>query len=1532
MKLGETGDPIYATSFSIQEGYSTPEWPYDKAVKNLEMIDGSIEVVNIGAREHRTARFNFNWIPRTDHATLKAYLETNLGAKIRVTIENAGERVFGEQYTAGVYYAWVMPGCKSMGETQFIASHRGYGFSMELDLAGTLSTSVPNIADASQYDFLIKMDCARITPGCQVANMAALTAVTTKPGGSRGLTIDNLKVYFFNAGNSTWEYQYTLPANDVDRGLKYGVFRWSAFADISGASSGIGGEAFKSGWIVEKGIKPPRYSVNARKGPAMEFPEGFSFSAPNFGKLWKFPLENNLAFYGAQCELYFYDRLAGVLQLVRSGFANKNDFDYQKLEFKVEPGVLLQAPSYPKTTVGKDNFPTAADAVKGKPVIATFGRFDKGRLQTIAFNNDAVRFTNGRRYLNLLAWDNTNLRVTLNIDASFVAGILGYAIGSYPSGSTRLLYAAIFSQEEQPDLKKLRKVTVISSPAAGQVRLTLDKGFAAAPNSTSMWIIYLANNEMVIDDDPCVGLRTAGYLIPAAANGERIGMELYAEDGKGTVRLVPPHIYKMIEDGEENRLTVDSKYLSLEETGEFSTQNTTLLEQLPPTSLHDAIDIVVGTSYTHYPFGFSPDGVESNTILMGPAPRSSGWSRNPSQPGSFDPSNGAIRVGFSATFSTLIWSLYPGAVSHRVSRHIITGWLKKDSRSRGGVGATEGPILVFDSTFGAASSVTRTDGSVASASSGYISVTVDSRPNALIDSGVIAGREYVYMLEPEVDGRYEASILSNPGKNGAVPSGAPVITGVTLDQAFLIVWPVPNDQGSFRVLVDDVDVSGSPFGSATRGWYQHPATLSNGQRYNVKISVNCLSIGAAGDVWQSPYGVASDHAVHYLMEAGGDPNARKLRVLRDSAASNVEDDKGYGHSWALNVKRTTNDGLDAPAAALVFSEVFKVDHEALGDLSGATDVRLLRDVVYRSFVSNNYQIPILIQVRGIKRDKTSAFVIQGKGALQGKAATEGGSFGAYMNFLNLPLGLGGDDANYETESSASNADGLYTGKDLWKLDDNLFEDDAFLWKEVEYIVFSITNAAPIAYEWLSSSARGWRLGVGGPPNQNWGMVRKHKPGLFIEYTQVFEGGLEKPAFARIDGGIKDDALGTFTGTPSKIIEKARHVTDKVFSELTGKKPLYLGTEMKSRDYWIWRWQADESKSLQDTVDMFLKNLWAIGTISPSDGICIRTLNPDEKDSAPVFAFTPANILKDSLSKDGRRRNEIFQKFLLRYNFEPSVGDGQTTEEMLIGWDLATGKPIFSGYSRVEEDESGILKNIDGMDGMDFYVRVSNQLYAAGVAANEYGTDPKDPKIFEMFYRPTTPSSQTKEPVERTLPNLATLWPEAKAPKLAMQDLTKMVVAFNTLDAWEFTLSTPMKNVIYNPDILGVSDEAGTPDRRLKLGDLVTIQDDFYTNGQAVKGFILEMELDSLYDGYATLHVFCPRPPGQFGPGVDRVWDAGGPGPRNEANYLFKGNLYGLLGEAGTFADAKGPGARTPASMTFPDGSFADPKGTGSGKA
>ncbi len=759
-----------------------------------------------------------------------------------------------------------------------------------------------------------------------------------------------------------------------------------------------------------------------------------------------------------------------------------------------------------------------------------------------------------------------------------------------------------------------------------------------------------------------------------------------------------------------------------------------------------------------------------------------------------------------------------------------------------------------------------------------------------------------------------------------------------------MAWARPPFQSQFYVEVDGADITGMPVVSQTQTFCVIPG-LTNNSTYKIKVRIVTISVGAPGDTWYSPPALFFQN-IHQLKTGSNDGHSPAFDVFLDNSRSNVQNpllfptfvaggEVATAPNYqgllqlcyvARNLKNAAAIHAGFPACAIVFSWAIRLNHDEIGDLSDAKDVRLLCDFVTRLHVDLSTPIPLTIQMRGLRRDKSTAFGVIQYPALTGKAPTETGAKGGFFQFYNLPEAHGGavNDVNYNTAATGANVNGLYTGKDMWKIPDYAFENSAAIWRETQYLVFSITNAAPVAYDLVRPWDRGFQIGLGGPPGATWNMVKGHKNDYFLEVTREFKGGLDQPQYIRIDGG-KKDVDGSITGTAGAPIEIMRHMADDVIRSMLGYKPTYLGTEMKSRLSWLGRWQTQKAMSTQETLDLIARNLHCFFIMGPDDKLISRSLDINDPNVPVVFTFTDSNCLEIG-KPDMRKRSEMFQKFRLQYSIEPSRGE-KPTEEMLLGFDLATSKALNAGYSLIRETVDGTLVQQDNPQQLTDLCRLSIQINTAGLGPNEFGVAANDDKVYEWHYRPTSPSLASGQPVERDLPGMGS----AKMPKMAMQDLARMVVQFYAMDSWYLSITVSLRNLFYNSAITGLKDEAGTPDNRLKLGDVVNLNSYFHTANQPVKFFIADIDLTQAYTGRATLYLFAPIPPGQFGSLIDNVWDAGIL-PRNEANYLFKGSLYGLLSENGTYADAGIVGSRNETLNRFPDGTYADPDGSGTGKA
>ena len=114
-----------------------------------------------------------------------------------------------------------------------------------------------------------------------------------------------------------------------------------------------------------------------------------------------------------------------------------------------------------------------------------------------------------------------------------------------------------------------------------------------------------------------------------------------------------------------------------------------------------------------------------------------------------------------------------------------------------------------------------------------------------------------------------------------------------------------------------------------------------------------------------------------------------------------------------------------------------------------------------------------------------------------------------------------------------------------------------------------------------------------------------------------------------------------------------HVVDHVVYKMLGTKPTYIGSEMKSRDGWIWHWQKKDAQPILEVLQTLMDNLNAVLIIGPDDKPIIRNLDMDDPNARVVYAFTDSNIKMASLGKtETRQRTEIYQKILAKYGFLP----------------------------------------------------------------------------------------------------------------------------------------------------------------------------------------------------------------------------------------------------------------------------------------
>ncbi len=357
-----------STSYGVRVGsLRTAGDVKDDTIKFLTMIDGTVEIINYGARKASEAEFKIINLTNTQFYTLTDYLIANAGEKVLLTLENEAEVLFPlyafDDYTE--YYVYIL-GSKNLQEEAITCSKNLFTLTVKVALAGLTSDAVPNPADESIIDVLIEIDT---TAGA----IKQSTGPVVTDAGERWLDTDNNKLYKWDGYD--WILLYTVAADDSDYGFYQGSFYLAAFSDTT-----YSGNTYKSGLINRNSIKVPGQSINIQKGPSIARREGYSFSLKDVDDVsvsfWKFVIDNSLNIYGAKCTQKILK--AGTETKFLTGRNLTNKFDYVNYVFNVEPYSLNSENTFPNTVIDNSNsrYTDVRTDVLGKAPFVTFGQFD----------------------------------------------------------------------------------------------------------------------------------------------------------------------------------------------------------------------------------------------------------------------------------------------------------------------------------------------------------------------------------------------------------------------------------------------------------------------------------------------------------------------------------------------------------------------------------------------------------------------------------------------------------------------------------------------------------------------------------------------------------------------------------------------------------------------------------------------------------------------------------------------------------------------------------------------------------------------------------------------------------------------------------------------------------------------------------------------------------------------------------------------------------------------------------------------------
>lgn len=142
----------------------------------------------------------------------------------------------------------------------------------------------------------------------------------------------------------------------------------------------------------------------------------------------------------------------------------------------------------------------------------------------------------------------------------------------------------------------------------------------------------------------------------------------------------------------------------------------------------------------------------------------------------------------------------------------------------------------------------------------------------------------------------------------------------------------------------------------------------------------------------------------------------------------------------------------------------------------------------------------------------------------------------------------------------------------------------------------------------------------------------------------------RPLFADLRGKT---LAGGFPSTPSDIVTD---IMDAIYPSKWLTSSITDLMALNSRLGWKWKKQFTSSnpERSESVLKELLWNLWAVAVINESDQIEFKSLNPkDHSPGSPIKTFDDSHIIAGSWSNPKfRKSSEIFQEFVLSYNFFP----------------------------------------------------------------------------------------------------------------------------------------------------------------------------------------------------------------------------------------------------------------------------------------
>lgn len=328
---------------------------------------------------------------------------------------------------------------------------------------------------------------------------------------------------------------------------------------------------------------------------------------------------------------------------------------------------------------------------------------------------------------------------------------------------------------------------------------------------------------------------------------------------------------------------------------------------------------------------------------------------------------------------------------------------------------------------------------------------------------------------------------------------------------------------------------------------------------------------------------------------------------------------------------------------------------------------------------------------------------------------------------------------------------------------------------------------------------------------------------------------DRPIFSAVEG------KNLLTKLPNNIVQEAGFPTDptaitcdimnQMFAGKTNIDSIVALMDKSSRSNWKWRRQYIEQLDSEEVLKELMENLWAVIRFNEEDKFEFISLNAlDHAITTPEQEFDDSSILVDSISNPKfRKTNEIFQRFELNYNFYPVS-------------DFSESVPAY--------------RNTNIMADIATSPASPDQKYTMRTSQRLYNTKNILSKNFKFHYDGSV---------------------------LPMRD---WIVDHYVYNAWEMKLSGSIDRIL-GPNAL-------------KIMSWVSVTTYFHTAQETVHGFITNIDID-VYSALCEFTIFIPRPLGYLGPLCDPFNDAfitgrntptfpqndAGTTPRTTGSYLQK---------------------------------------------